>query len=536
MVGSIMIDPSHNIDNVSAPTEIEIIPKSVFSDKKRTKTKVQKFLGFIWDAFEKEGQERSFVLRLDAFMFTYSLISYIIKILDQSNINNAFVSGMQEDLKLYGQERNLFTTVFNMGYLTGSLPGQIILTSGIRASYYIPCCEIVWSVLVMAIAACNSAKPIYVLRFFEGLAESAIFPGFNLILGSWYVPDELGKRMALFEMSAQAANMFSGYIQAGVYASMNGRYGIAGWRWLFIIDGIISIPVAIAGFFQVPDFPTNTRAWYLKQDDREYARERMKRIGRKEHKKLTVKEFFRIFSSWKPYLFLWPYLMVGFGAYTSYFNLWLKATGKFSVELVNIIPTGGNAIGLVCAYVMANLSDRTGTRWVWMAISNIPPLIGAIMLSVWYIPEKAIMAANFLGYAGSAHQPLSIAWSAEAFQDNASMRGLILGFGNTISYAMSAWMPLVMFPTPDAPHYKVGYQLCAVFIGLDFIGLYLFWYMIRRDTAKHKKVLNEYGLPAYPDVYAVAGSEENHIYLYDEQNSQNEKSMPRVQDKEIGSE
>ncbi|KAK9472023.1 major facilitator superfamily domain-containing protein [Dipodascopsis tothii] len=469
-----------------------------FAKRNRPLTRRQRVLGVIWDVFKKEPEERRYVLRLDFFLFAYSLLSYIVKILDQSNISNAYVSGMKEDLKLYGQERNLFNTFFNMGYLVGSVPCQIVMNRSVRPSLWIPSCELVWAALVMCIAACKSARPIYGLRFVIGLAESAAFPGFNLILGSWYTPEELGKRMALFEMSAQAANMFSGYIQTGVYSSMNGRYGIAGWRWLFIIDGIISIPVATAGYFAIPDFPTTTRARWLSTRDRDYSVRRMEAVGRKPPKKLTVREFVRIFSSPRPYLFLLPYNISGFGSYTSYFNLWLKAVG-YSVQKVNLIPTAGNGIGLVAAYVGANLSDLTGVRWPWMIVSVVPILVGAIMLSVWDIPASAIIAANFIANIGTPLQPLAIAWSAEVFQDSAATRGLVLGFGNTISYTMSAWLPLLMFPSQDAPHYKYGYQLSAAFQAAAIVGILIFLLFTKWEQKKLGLVKNDYGLMVRPD-------------------------------------
>lgn len=57
--------------------------------------------------------------------------------------------------------------------------------------------------------------------------------------------------------------MFSGYLQAALYSGLNGSGGLAGWRWLFIFDAIISIPIAVWGFWAIPDLPHNTRAFYL---------------------------------------------------------------------------------------------------------------------------------------------------------------------------------------------------------------------------------------------------------------------------------
>lgn len=136
----------------------------------------------------------------------------------------------------------------------------------VRPSIWIPSCELAWSILVMLMASAKNIETIYALRFFVGLLESCAFPGYAAILGSWYGPSQLAKRMALFEQSSGIAGMFSGYLQAGLYTGLNGTAGLAGWRWLFIFDGIISIPIAIWGFFAIPDLPSNTRAFYLNTD------------------------------------------------------------------------------------------------------------------------------------------------------------------------------------------------------------------------------------------------------------------------------
>jgi MFS family permease len=102
----------------------------------------------------------------------------------------------------------------------------------------------------------------YALRFFIGLLEACAFPGYIAILGSWYGPQELAKRTAVLLEVESIASMFSGYLQAGLHSSMNGTAGLAGWQWLFIMDGVISIPIALWGFFGLPDMPHNTRAFY----------------------------------------------------------------------------------------------------------------------------------------------------------------------------------------------------------------------------------------------------------------------------------
>lgn len=148
----------------------------------------------------------------------------------------------------------------------------------------------------------------YVLRFFIGLFEAVAFPGYIALLGSWYGPRELTKRLAVLLEVESIASMFSGYLQAGLYSSMNGRHGLAGWRWLFIMDGVISIPIALWGYFGIPDLPHTTRAFYLSPDDRAYGVERIEKVGHRAPVRLTWKVVKGVYCSWKIWVFVLPYV------------------------------------------------------------------------------------------------------------------------------------------------------------------------------------------------------------------------------------
>ncbi|KAF4540049.1 Pantothenate [Lasiodiplodia theobromae] len=388
-----------------------------------------------------DARERKYLRKVDGIFFSYVLLGYFIKYLDQENYSNAFVSGMKEDLELYGNERNLLNTFFNIGIIIGTVPSQMIQLKYVRPSIWIPSCELAWSILVMLMASAKNIETIYALRFFVGLLESCAFPGYAAILGSWYGPSQLAKRMALFEQSSGIAGMFSGYLQAGLYTGLNGTAGLAGWRWLFIFDGIISIPIAIWGFFAIPDLPNNTRAFYLNADDRAYGIQRMEKIGRKPPKTLTWKAIKEVYTGWQIWAFIIPYLMVA-EAYMgrNFFNLYLKDRG-YSVVQTNILPTAGNAVSIVAAFIFGWLSDASVSRLLVVNIVQAIVLVSNIIMVVWHVPETALMAAFYLAYVGSAAQPVVISWGHEITQHNANLRQLLVATGNIFTYAFGAWVP-----------------------------------------------------------------------------------------------
>ncbi|KAK7203986.1 putative pantothenate transporter [Myxozyma melibiosi] len=441
-------------------------------------------LGQVWDSFAKAPNERRYIQRLDRYILVYALLSYGLKSLDVSNVSSAFVSGMQEDLGLYGQERNLFDTFFNVGYLIGSTPSQVIINR-IRPSLWIPACELVWSSLVVFISAAQSARTIYVIRFFLGLFESSSYPGFAYILGSWYGPDELAKRMGVYDCAGYIAKMFAGYIQAGVYFLLDGVGGVAGWRWMFVIDGLIGIPVALWGFYSIPDFPNNTRARWLSAREREISVVRVKLQGKVEPRKLTVKRFVDMFfRSWRPWPFLVSYTMLWISGTSSYFNLWLKSLGIYSVEELNIVPTFGYGLGFLSGFLFANLSDRTRARWPWLFLATGFRLTGSVLLAIWDLPRQVIFFANMCSYIGEPVWSLLITWASEEFRDDAELRGLLCAVGNTIGAGFSLWLPLVLFPTYEAPHYRIGYKMTTAFDVVDVCALFAFLWFAKRERRR----------------------------------------------------
>ena len=88
-------------------------------------------------------------------------------------------------------------------------------------------------------------------------------------MSSWYSRAELTRRIAYFYSGVSLANMFGGLIAAGVLNNLDGAQGIAGWRWLFIIEGVITIGVAIVSVFLLPDYPATTR--WLTEEERAFA-------------------------------------------------------------------------------------------------------------------------------------------------------------------------------------------------------------------------------------------------------------------------
>lgn len=450
---------------------------------------------YVWDTFDKSPEERKFLFKLDTALLTFASLGYFIKYLDQTNINNAFVSGMKEDLGLYKNQLNYMQTCWTVGYVIGEIPSNIILTR-IRPSIWIPTMEIIWTVLTMCVASCNSAPPIYALRFLIGLAESTFYPGMQYIIGSWYRHDELAKRSCIFHTSSAIASMISGYLMAAVY-NLDGVGGRAGWQWLFIIDGVISLPIAIAGYVVLPDVPEITRAPYLTQTDVALAQKRMALEGRADRQPYTKAKVKKIFTSWHIYtlVLLYVFFNNGSGLAQPIFAQFLKASTnpKYTISQINTYPTTTFAVQVFTTLIYAWSSDSLfrGARWPPILFAGLMNILVYSSLAAWAIPDGWRWACYMLAGCGGGVSGLCMAWAHEICSDDNEERAIVIGSMNEMAYVVQAWLPLIVWQQVDAPEYTKGYiTVCCLSVGMIAMAIVVRT-LHKREVAKKRRAALE---------------------------------------------
>ncbi|KAL6229785.1 hypothetical protein BDW75DRAFT_234930 [Aspergillus navahoensis] len=439
-------------------------------------------------------KEREFLWRLDLGFLTIGFLGYVFKYLDQINISNAYVSGMQDDLKLYGNELNYFTTYFNIGYMVMLFP-SCILVSYIGPSIWLPACEVLWGVFTCCLSTVTNEKQVYGLRFLVGFFEGVTWPGYYTIISQWYLPEELALRMSLYNIAQPVGAMMSGAIQGSLATNLNGSLGRAGWRWAFTINGVCTIFVALIAFILLPGYPERPNPlskFYLKDRHIEIALARGRRVGRKPQKGITIKSFRRTFKIW----FFWAIVLawpIGSNTVpTNYFNLWLKSlknadgTARYSVGMLNYLPIAGQAIQLVAEVVFSGLSDRLG-RFPFLLLHSIINITSLIILVIQPTNDQVHMAGYYLNYMGAVSLMLLCSWASTHLQDEPEARTILFASGTIISYALNAFIPIAAFPASEAPHWRIGAKL---YLGFAVVALFMFigtYIGFRRDERAKKK-------------------------------------------------
>ncbi|KAI0147189.1 MFS general substrate transporter [Xylariaceae sp. FL1272] len=433
----------------------------------------------IRDYFHNDYQpgEKALVRKIDFFILTFCCLSYFTNYLDRSNFANAYVSGMKEDLHFTGDQFNQVNAAFTSGYVVGQIPANLSLHY-VRPRIFFPACMLVWASLTMVTAATHSPQGVAAIRFFQGVAEATTFVGTHYVLGSWYTERELGKRSGIFTASGLAGTMIGGYIQTGIHESLDGRDGLAGWRWLFIIDGIITLPIALYGFLLFPDTPSTTNAPYLSPPQKALAQSRVPPVSSKSP--LTLSFLRRVTTS----KFFWGFVLLwtiageteSFSS-NSLLSLYMKShpVHAYSVPQLNTLPTGVPAAGIVSTLFFATLTDfLNGKRWIvgyFIAITGV--VTSALILSAANNPTselstRVVFASYYWAGAVYACQATFFAWANDALRyEDHMFRAVTLAVMNLGSNVINAWWSIVFYGATMAPWFRRGmYAMIAVSVAL----------------------------------------------------------------------
>ncbi|OCF60227.1 pantothenate transporter [Kwoniella mangroviensis CBS 10435] len=417
-------EPVGNIHDKKPPREIETI-KSTWK-------------GRLWDTFDLPSDQRKLLFKVDAVMLTFASLGYL-KNLDQQNINNAFLSGMKEDLDRHGNELVTAVTIWTVGYVIGQIPSNLLLTR-LEPRFVIPSLELLWGIATLASYAVKSYKSLYALRFLVGLFESGFYPGIHYILGCWYSPREIGKRAMIFWLAGSIGSMFSGFLQAAAYTNLNGVHGLAGWRWLFIIDAIITLPIALLGYAFFPSAPLqDKKAWWLTQEEHELAQWRLTSIGRAGRSKWNKDKFKKLFKSWHTYILPFLYVIWNNGGGQQAMGYWLKSFNATPAPVPGVhfsVPEINQPCSLIFAATLLKIdlyANITGTKVLY-----------------WF--------QDF----GSGAGPLILTWINEICSDDTEKRALLVAAGNDLAYVFQSIMPNFVWKTVDFPEARKGwtYSLC----------------------------------------------------------------------------
>lgn len=217
--------------------------------------------------------EKALVRKIDLRIFPIMIVLFVLNFIDRNNFANARLRGLEEDLNLTDVQYQTCISILLVGYVAMQVPSNMILNKLARPSWYLCACVAVWGTISAATGAIHNFTGAVLCRFFLGCVEASFFPGSLLFLSRWYTRKEMQLRVTILNTGNLAAQGFGGLIAAGILSNMEGGAGLRAWRWLFIVEGAITIALAVVALFILPDYPGTTK--WLTEEQRRVAQDRL---------------------------------------------------------------------------------------------------------------------------------------------------------------------------------------------------------------------------------------------------------------------
>lgn len=439
-------------------------------------------------------EERAVRRKLDRCLVLFVAFLYMLSFLDRSNIGNARVAGLIDDLHLSSSQFDWLLTGFYITYIL--FEWMAIVFKLVPAHVYLAIVVMAWGLLASLQALATSFSGLLILRALLGIGEAA-FTGIPFYLSFFFRRDELAFRTGIFIAAAPLATTFASSL-AWAIIQLGDKTGVASWRLLFLVEGFPSVLVAVWVWYWIPDSP-NTARW-LNTRERKIATLRLRaekdsdsRRSEKRSPIIPTKQHFN-----------WRQVLKTLQQPTSYLTagMFFSCNVAFSsmpVFLPTIISNMGHSASAAQALsappflfaffvvlLTAWASDEYKSRSMPMMAMALLAATGYLVLAL----AGALQLGNTLRYlavfpicAGFfACVTLVISWTVNNQQSDEGK-----GAGVALLQTIGQLGPLVgtrLYPESDAPFYVVGMAVCAGFMALVAVLAFALRVVLGRANAR----------------------------------------------------
>jgi MFS transporter, ACS family, tartrate transporter len=377
---------------------------------------------------------RRIALRLLPFVF----LLYIVAYLDRANVSFAALR-MNLDLGFTDRVYGLGVAMFYLGYVLFEIPGAIIVERW-SARKWTARIMISWGVATIFSGFVHTAAQFYVARFFLGLAEASFFPGMIVYLTHWFRLADRGRAIATLYAAIPASALIGSPIAAWLLGI--GWRGLAGWRWLFILEGIPAILMGLITLFYLTDHPSQAR--WLSLAEREWISGELlnEKQAKRETQAFTIWQAFR---DRRTLLLLLPYFLANTSNTSVVFWLptfikRLSGLPSTKVALLVILPSLAGLLGLL---VNGWHSDKTGERR-WHTAIPLTCLGMAYLLLISVNANFPLTMALFTLAGGFAFAYYPTFWAMPTMILSESAAAATFGLINAVGHCGGFFGPYII--------------------------------------------------------------------------------------------
>lgn len=346
---------------------------------------------------------------LQRHLLPFLFLLYVIAYLDRVNVSFA-AAGVSRDLGLNSASYGFAAGIFFLGYVLFEIPSNLVLDR-VGARRWISRILLSWGVVAALMAFMTTAAQFNGLRLLLGVAEAGFFPGIILYLSQWVPEAQRARTLAGFMLAIPVAGLLGGPVSAALL-SIDGFGGLAGWRWLFLLEALPAIVLSVAVWRWLPNRPTQAR--WLKPDEAAALEEVLQ--TERTQRLASADQVHGLAGLWGDRR-LWLMSVLYLGIATSFygFSFWIprfvgdalgqSAPSPVLVNLLSAIPYG---LAVVVMVMVGRAADRHADKRLFVAV----PLAVAALGLVLSLPAEGALRLVLISIAtAAAFSSLGPAWA-----------------------------------------------------------------------------------------------------------------------------
>ena len=403
--------------------------------------------------------------KLNSKIIPFVIICYFVANLDKTNISIAALQ-MNADVGLTASMYGLGVGMFYISYIIFEIPSNVIMTR-IGARIWIARIMITWGIVSAGMSLVHTPTQLYVMRFLLGMAEAGFTPGIIYYISCWFPKSNRARAMSFFYMGSVLASII-GLPISGFILNMHGIADIAGWRWLFAIEGIPAIILGVMVLWLLPSSPE--KAHWLTGSEKEWLVSQLEEDNRnvmvnKNHSWLSAlknKVVLLLSLVW----FLQAFGSIGI---TLFLPLILKSIASeqsnFVISLLSAVPF---IFACLFMYLNGRHSDLTKERSLHM---GLPLILAGVSLGVAIYSDNLLISYILLVLTVGFNFALTPVFCAVTTEKLAGVAAAAsIAFINTIANFVGLGLPPVLGKIKDVTH-SYHYGLLIVAIALVLGGI-----------------------------------------------------------------
>ncbi|KGO69454.1 Major facilitator superfamily domain, general substrate transporter [Penicillium expansum] len=418
--------------------------------------------------------------KLDIHILPILALLFLMSFLDRTNVGNAKILGLEADLSITDHQYDVGLAVFYLTYICSELPSNLVLKKA-SPKIWLPLLAAIWGIITMCLGFVQNFAGFVAVRALLGIAEGGLLPGMILYLSSFYRRGDLALRIGLFYTAASLSGAFGGLLARGL-AEIGPRGGLEGWRWILIIEGLLTFVCGVLSFFFLPN--NLESASFLTAEEKAFGRKRLMldNPGSLEGSLTPEAESFK----WSEL----PTIIKNLGF----------AKDANEVQLWSVIPY---AVASVITVVVAIISDRLRLRGVVMLFTLPIAIIGYAAIANIDSPRVQYGMTFLMATGQYASVPCILVWlsnNSAGHYKRATTSALQLAIANA-----GGFVATFNYPSRDAPLFHRGHTI--------ILGLLVFaWFMILLNVLYCVKINRDKRKGKY-DQYAGYNDDRNPEFM-----------------------